>query len=390
MTSDTAAPGALGFRPAIAQALTEGGPERARLSAAQTSVRFEIALLLDRDPPVVVDAGEPAEATVILSEAQAGAFLAGRLPLPSLLVDRKVPCRGAIRRYLAVDPILRHRLAARGPAPAAIPVADHNGSGYAAGMTPTEDLLAIEMRGVHKAFRATPILDGLDLQVPEGSRTALMGPSGTGKSVLLNHVIGVFEPDAGEVLVRGRPIGGMSESELQRLRRGIGVMFQDGALLSSMNVYDNVAFPLRQHTDLREDEVREVVMTHLSSVGLADVARRLPSQLSGGMKKRAGLARSLVLDPRIILCDEPDSGLDPVRSALLGELLVDRHATLGGTMVVVTHSVALARVVADHVIVVWRGKVVAAGPAEAMWTSEDPFIRQFVTGDPHGPLGMDA
>jgi phospholipid/cholesterol/gamma-HCH transport system ATP-binding protein len=252
------------------------------------------------------------------------------------------------------------------------------------------EMLAIEMLGVRKSFRSATILDGLDLQVPEGSLTALMGPSGTGKSVLLNHVIGVFEPDVGEVLVHGRPIGGMQEAELLQLRRRIGVMFQDGALLSSMNVYDNVAFPLRQHTDLREREVREVVMAHLASVGLAEVADRFPAQLSGGMKKRAGLARSLVLDPRIILCDEPDSGLDPVRSALLGELLVERHATLGGTMLVVTHSVPLARVVADHVIVLWRGKVVAAGAAQDMWESEDPFIRQFVAGDPVGPLGMDT
>jgi phospholipid/cholesterol/gamma-HCH transport system ATP-binding protein len=398
MTDDLAAPGGLGFRRRLSETLIGGGPELSRLSAAQTTVRFEVAgaahesttLLLDRHPPAAVDHGEPPDATVTLTQAQAAAFLGGRLPLPSLLVARQVTCRGAIRSYLAVDPILRSRLAAQGHAAPPVPPATGNGREPASGRTPTEDLLAIEMRGVRKAFRDATILDGLDLQVPEGSRTALMGPSGTGKSVLLNHVIGVFEPDAGEVLVRGRAIGGMTEKELQRLRRGIGVMFQDGALLSSMNVYDNVAFPLRQHTDLREDEVREVVMTHLASVGLAEVARRLPSQLSGGMKKRAGLARSLVLDPRIILCDEPDSGLDPVRSALLGELLVDRHATLGGTMLVVTHSVPLARVVADHVIVIWRGKVVAAGPAQAMWTSDDPFIRQFVAGDPHGPLGMDA
>jgi phospholipid/cholesterol/gamma-HCH transport system ATP-binding protein len=249
--------------------------------------------------------------------------------------------------------------------------------------------LAVETRGLRKAFGETTILDGVDLQVPEGSRTALMGPSGTGKSVLIKHVIGVLKPDAGEVLVRGRPLQAMSRPEVLLLRREIGVMFQDGALFSSMNVYDNVAFPLRQHTDLREHEVREVVMTHLTSVGLAEAAGKYPSALSGGMKKRAGLARSLVLNPGIVLCDEPDSGLDPVRAALLGEVLVDRHAELGGTMLVVTHNVALARLVADHVIVLWRGRVRAAGAAREMWESEDPFIRQFLAGEAEGPLGMD-
>jgi phospholipid/cholesterol/gamma-HCH transport system ATP-binding protein len=248
---------------------------------------------------------------------------------------------------------------------------------------------AVQTRGLRKSFGETTILDGVDVDVPEGSLTALMGPSGTGKSVLIKHVIGVLKPDDGEVLVRGRPLQRMSRPEILLLRREIGVMFQDGALFSSMNVFDNVAFPLRQHTDLREHEVREVVMEHLASVGLSDAAGRFPGALSGGMKKRAGLARSLVLNPGIVLCDEPDSGLDPVRSALLGELLVDRHAELGTTMVVVTHNVALARLVADHVAVLWRGRVLAAGPAREMWASEDPFIRQFLAGAAKGPLGMD-
>jgi phospholipid/cholesterol/gamma-HCH transport system ATP-binding protein len=248
---------------------------------------------------------------------------------------------------------------------------------------------AVETRDLHKAFRGTPVLAGVDLRIPTGSRTALMGPSGTGKSVLIKHVIGVLRPDRGQVLVRGQSLAEMRHAEVLRMRRKIGVMFQDGALFSSMDVYDNVAFPLRQHTDLREREVREIVMGHLASVGLADAARRLPGQLSGGMKKRAGLARSLVLNPSIILCDEPDSGLDPVRAALLGEVLLERHAALAGTMVVVTHNVALARIVADYVVVLWRGRVLAAGPADDMWTAEDPFIRQFLAGAAEGPLGMD-
>jgi phospholipid/cholesterol/gamma-HCH transport system ATP-binding protein len=249
--------------------------------------------------------------------------------------------------------------------------------------------LAVQTRGLHKAFGQTSVLRGVDLEVPEGSLTALMGPSGTGKSVLIRHAIGLLQPDAGDVFVHHLPLSEMSRSELLLLRRRVGVMFQDGALFSFMNVYDNVAFPLRQHTDLREDEVRDVAMAQLTAVGLAAAARRFPGELSGGMKKRAGLARALVLNPSIVLCDEPDSGLDPVRTALLGDLLIDRHEELGGTMLVVTHNVALAQLVADHVIVLWRGKVLAAGAAEEMWDSADPFIRQFLAGDVAGPLGMD-
>jgi phospholipid/cholesterol/gamma-HCH transport system ATP-binding protein len=182
----------------------------------------------------------------------------------------------------------------------------------------------------------------------------------------------------------------MSHGELLKLRLDIGVMFQDGALFSAMNLYDNVAFPLRQHTDLHEHEVREIVMRHLTSVGLAGATHKRPTELSGGMRKRAGLARALVLDPGVIVCDEPDSGLDPVRTALLGELLAEQHAQMGGTMAVITHNIGLARTVAEHVSVLWQGQVIEAGPAERVFASENPFVQQFLTGETRGPLGMDA
>jgi phospholipid/cholesterol/gamma-HCH transport system ATP-binding protein len=252
------------------------------------------------------------------------------------------------------------------------------------------DIVAIETRGLEKRFGSNHVLRGIDLQVPEGALSVVMGPSGTGKSVLIKHIVGILKSDKGDVLVRGRALSKMSRSEILALRREIGIMFQDGALFSSMSVYDNVAFPLRQHTDLAEPEVREIVEEQLEAVGLWQARDRFPSQLSGGMKKRAGLARSLVLDPGIILCDEPDSGLDPVRTALLGELLMERHAELGGTMVVITHDISLASLVADHVSVVWRGKIVEAGPAEDVWASEDPFVHQFLSGAADGPLSMDA
>jgi phospholipid/cholesterol/gamma-HCH transport system ATP-binding protein len=191
------------------------------------------------------------------------------------------------------------------------------------------------------------------------------------------------------VLVRGRSLNAMSRSEVIGMRRDIGVMFQDGALFSSMTVYENIAFPLRQHTNYNDQEVRDIALEHLDKVGLGHAADRYPSELSGGMKKRAGLARGLVLDPSIVLADEPDSGLDPVRTALLGELLMQRHAELGGTLVVITHNMMLAKRVSDYVAVLWRGKLVASGPAEQMFSSTDEFIGQFLAGDSQGPLGMD-
>jgi len=253
-----------------------------------------------------------------------------------------------------------------------------------------EQAFAIETRGLRKRFGAHEVLAGVDLRVPEGAVAVVLGPSGTGKSVLIKHVIGLLWPDAGEVLVGGRSLGGMRRSELFALRREVGVMFQDGALFSAMTVFENVGLPLRQHTDLEDHEIRELVEEQLAAVGLLESAERYPAQLSGGMRKRAGLARAFVLQPRLVLCDEPDSGLDPVRTALLGELLMTRHAELGGTVLVVTHNVALARLVSDHVSVLWKGQIVAAGPTEEVFVSVDPFVRQFLSGEPVGPLAMDA
>ncbi|WP_241004443.1 ABC transporter ATP-binding protein [Conexibacter sp. SYSU D00693] len=229
----------------------------------------------------------------------------------------------------------------------------------------------------------------MDLRIPEGTTAVVLGPSGTGKSVLIKHVIGLLAPDRGEVLVHDRSLSRMSSSEVLGLRRDIGVMFQDGALFSSMTVFDNVAFPLRQHTDLPDSTIREVAAEHLQAVGLWNARDRMPNELSGGMKKRAGLARALALDPGILLCDEPDSGLDPVRTALLGELLRERHEELGGTVVVVTHNIALAKLVAEHVSLLWQGRIVSSGPAEEAFNSDDPFTRQFLAGQTAGPLGMD-
>jgi phospholipid/cholesterol/gamma-HCH transport system ATP-binding protein len=248
---------------------------------------------------------------------------------------------------------------------------------------------AIECRDVHKAFGSVQILAGLDLAIPSGAISVILGPSGTGKSVLLKHVIGLLRPDRGEVIVLGHSVSKMRRADIWGLRRDVGILFQDGALFGSMNVYDNVAFPLRQHTDMTEAEIHEIVMRRLEEVGLGTATGRMPSQLSGGMRKRAGFARALVLDPRIVLFDEPDSGLDPVRTALLCQLMQKIHAEQGGTYVLITHDIISARRVADFIAVLWKGKIVQAGTAAEMWLSDDPFVSQFLQGESRGPLGMD-
>jgi phospholipid/cholesterol/gamma-HCH transport system ATP-binding protein len=391
--------GTLGLRNSIEAALACGATSVNRLSYARTSVGFRIAgdgeqsvtVLLDRKPPRLAGADEPAEVEITLTPEQGVLFAEGALAIPAAVVAGEVETRGPVRKYLEVDSILGSLLARVHSD--GLTDRDHRrertarASGHGTGAV--ADLLAIETRDLHKSFGPNEVLSGVDLKVPEGVISVILGPSGTGKSVLLKHIIGLLSPDAGDVLIRGRPLSGMSRSQVLSLRREIGVMFQDGALFSTMNVFDNTAFPLRQHSDLNEGEIRDVVLERLSGVGLSDALDRLPAQLSGGMRKRAGLARALVLEPSIVLCDEPDSGLDPVRTALLGDVLVDQHAQYGGTMIVVTHNVALAQRISDHVSILWQGRVLESGLSEQVFASPTPFVKQFLAGDSVGPLTME-
>ncbi len=248
---------------------------------------------------------------------------------------------------------------------------------------------AVVCRGLHKAFAGAPVLAGVDLTIPRGQISVVLGPSGTGKSVLLKHIIGLLTPDRGEVEVLGNTLSKMPKDDIWKLRRRIGILFQDGALLGSMNVYDNVAFPLRQHTDMSEAEIEAVVLQRLDEVGMLNAWALVPSQLSGGMRKRVGFARALVLDPEIVMFDEPDSGLDPVRTALLCKLIVETHERQGGTYLMITHDIMSARRVAEFIAVLWQGRVVESGPVEQMLASENQFVRQFLRGESIGPLGMD-
>jgi phospholipid/cholesterol/gamma-HCH transport system ATP-binding protein len=248
---------------------------------------------------------------------------------------------------------------------------------------------AVEFVDVHKAFGSNRILRGLNMSIPEGKISMILGPSGTGKSVCIKHMVGLLYPDEGDVLVHGESVPGMADDELFEMRKKFGVLFQDGALFGSMNLYDNVAFPLRQHTDKGEEEIADIVMRRLAEVGLEQSREMMPNELSGGMRKRAGFARALVLDPGIVLFDEPDSGLDPVRTALLCELIQEIHTENGGAYVVITHDIMSAKRVAEYIAVLWKGRIVESGPADELFNSDNHFVRQFLSGASHGPLGME-
>jgi phospholipid/cholesterol/gamma-HCH transport system ATP-binding protein len=248
---------------------------------------------------------------------------------------------------------------------------------------------AVEFIDVVKSFGRNRVLNGLNLGLPNNQISMILGPSGTGKSVCIKHMVGLLYPDEGDVLVHGQSVPAMADDELFEMRKTFGVLFQDGALFGSMNVYDNTAFPLRQHTDKGEDEIREIVMRRLTEVGLGSEGEKMPNELSGGMRKRAGFARALVLDPDIVLFDEPDSGLDPVRTALLCELIQEVHAENGGAYCVITHDIMSARRVADYIAILWKGRIVESGPARELFNSDNQFVRQFLSGEAQGPLGME-
>jgi len=255
--------------------------------------------------------------------------------------------------------------------------------------------LAIHVDAVTKKFDGRTVLDRVALDVYEGETLVILGGSGSGKSTLLRLMIGNVRPESGDIFVNasgshkggnGKSLCCMSEKELVDYRKSIGVLFQSGALFNSMTVGDNVALPLREHTDLPEETISIMVKIKLELVGLREHAEKMPSQLSGGMKKRAGLARALALDPKILFYDEPSAGLDPVTSAEIDQLIMNLNKQLGVTSVVVTHEMDSAFRIADRMVLLDRGKFIISGTPEEMKHSSDPLVRQFVHGLTEGPL----
>jgi phospholipid/cholesterol/gamma-HCH transport system ATP-binding protein len=239
-----------------------------------------------------------------------------------------------------------------------------------------------------KSFGKQRIWGDVTLTLPPGEVSVLLGPSGTGKSVFLKSLIGLLKPDKGSIVIRDVDIAHCSERRLYETRKLFGVLFQDGALFGSMNLFDNVAFPLREHTRKSEKQIAAIVAEKLEMVGLTGTEKKLPGEISGGMRKRAGLARALVLEPEIILVDEPDSGLDPVRTTYISQLFMDLNAVTDATFLIVTHNINLARTVPDNLGMLFRRELVMFGPREVLLTSEEPVVKQFLNGSMKGPIGM--
>jgi phospholipid/cholesterol/gamma-HCH transport system ATP-binding protein len=246
----------------------------------------------------------------------------------------------------------------------------------------------VRVEGLSKSFGRSNIWSDVTLTLPPGEVSVLLGPSGTGKSVFLKSLIGLLKPEKGSIFIHDTDLVRCSEHRLYEIRKLFGVLFQDGALFGSMNLFDNIAFPLREHTKKSESEVRDIVMEKMTMVGLVGDERKLPGEISGGMRKRAGLARALVLDPAILLVDEPDSGLDPVRTSFLNQVMIDLNEAFGATFLIVTHDVNTARTVPDNIGMLYHRHLAMFGPREMLLSSEEPVVRQFLNAQMIGPIGM--
>jgi phospholipid/cholesterol/gamma-HCH transport system ATP-binding protein len=244
----------------------------------------------------------------------------------------------------------------------------------------------VEVKGLHFSRGEKTIFSGVELQIPRGRITAIMGPSGTGKTTLLKLIGGQLVPDVGRVLIDGHDVHALSRKALFGLRRRMGMLFQSGALFSDLSVFENVAFPLRVHTDLPEAMVRDLVLMKLQAVGLRGARELMPSELSGGMARRVALARAIALDPDLVLYDEPFVGQDPISKGVLVQLIKKLNQALGLTSVVVSHDIPEALSIADYVYVIADGEVMAHGTPASLDVDQDPRVSQFVHGEPDGPV----
>jgi phospholipid/cholesterol/gamma-HCH transport system ATP-binding protein len=248
------------------------------------------------------------------------------------------------------------------------------------------EVVMIKLVDLRKSFGKQRVLDGLDLEIEAGKITVIIGRSGGGKSVLLKHIIGLIRPDSGEVLIDGKDITKLGDRDLNEIRKKFGMLFQEAALFDSMTVGENVAFPLREHTRMKEKEIRETVADRLRAVGLTGVEEKMPSELSGGMRKRVGLARAIALHPQIVLFDEPTTGLDPVMTEAINRLIIDTQKKFNFTCVVISHDIQSIFEIGDRIAMLYEGKIIEYGTPEELQASRNPVIVQFLAGSIDGPI----
>ena len=245
----------------------------------------------------------------------------------------------------------------------------------------------IGVRGLHKAFGSKVILDGLDLDVPNGQSVVVIGGSGTGKSVLLKCILGLLEPEAGEILIDGSNVVGANQTTIEAIRRKFGMLFQGGALFDSLPIWENVAFGLMARRDLERTEAREIAITNLRRVGLkAETADQFPAELSGGMQKRVGLARAIASEPEILFFDEPTTGLDPIMADVINDLIRSLVTEIGASALSITHDMASVRKIADRVAMLYEGRIIWEGPVADIENSGNPYVDQFIHGHAEGPI----
>jgi phospholipid/cholesterol/gamma-HCH transport system ATP-binding protein len=244
----------------------------------------------------------------------------------------------------------------------------------------------IEIINLSKSFTSSKVLDNLNLIINSGEVIVIIGRSGCGKSVLLKHIIGLIKPDMGQVIVSGSDMTRLEEYEMDKIRLSFGMLFQGAALFDSMTVGENVGFTLKEHTDTPEGEIRKKVANSLELVGLKGIEKLMPSELSGGMKKRVGLARAICNNPKIILYDEPTTGLDPIMADAINDLIIDLNSKLKVTSIVVTHDMVSAYKIADRIAMLYKGKIIAIGSPGEIKNTKDPVVRQFITGAAKGPI----